>query len=99
LIVTEVKKGTALTAMSIIHSKVALYYASTVNMKGEPEFRDDARDQTGNDSDFIRWVNDDESKNWELGGDFSAKLGFLGNFKTLFVVNRREEDENAIRLS
>ena len=65
--------------------------------EGETEFRDDARDQTGNDPDFIRWVNDDESKNWELGGDFSAKLGFLGNFKTLFVVNRREEDENAIR--
>ncbi|WP_438994569.1 TonB-dependent receptor plug domain-containing protein [Pseudemcibacter sp.] len=65
--------------------------------EGETEFRDDARDQTGDSPDFIRWVNDDSSKNWEVGGDFTTKLGFLGNFKTLFVVNRREEDENAIR--
>ena len=65
--------------------------------EGGSEFRDDARDQTGDDPDFVRWVNDNDSKNWEIGGDFTTKLGFLGNFKTLFVVNRREEDENALR--
>lgn len=65
--------------------------------EGEDQYRDEDRIQTGDNPYYWRWINDDTEENWEVGGDFSTKLGVLGDFKALFVINRRKEDENAIR--
>ncbi|MCC3859816.1 TonB-dependent receptor plug domain-containing protein [Pseudemcibacter aquimaris] len=65
--------------------------------EGENQVRDEARIRTGDSPQSIRWLNDDEEENWEVGGDFSTKVGIFGDFKALFVINRRAEDENAER--
>ncbi len=50
------------------------------------------RDKT---SDMLRpvvWVTDRDADKWEVGGDYTRSLGFLGSLKLLFVINSNKED-------
>ncbi len=54
--------------------------------------------ETGGDPDSLVWDRDSENGKWEFGGDYSRQLGFLGQSKTLFVINRNTEDTEIIRV-
>lgn len=50
------------------------------------------RSKTTNILDPVEWLTERNFGKWEVGGDYSRSLGFLGNLKTLFVVNNNTED-------
>ena len=61
---------------------------STQNQKNNED-----RIRTGDKLENIFWYRDEDQKAWEVGGDYTRNLGFLGRLKTLFVVNHRTEDQ------
>lgn len=66
----------------------------------EPSDRDgfDTRDKT---DDLLRpdiWDSNGKGDEWEIGGDYSRSLGSLGQFKSLFVFNGKDENEIVNRL-
>lgn len=52
----------------------------------------ETRSKTDNTLDPIVWLTDMKFRKWEIGGDYSTDLGFLGSLKALFVINRNTED-------
>ncbi|MEZ5759154.1 MAG: TonB-dependent receptor [Emcibacteraceae bacterium] len=61
---------------------------STQNQKNNED-----RIRTGDVLENILWYRDEDQKAWEVGGDYTRSLGFLGRLKALFVVNHRTEDQ------
>ena len=53
---------------------------------------EETRDKSTDSLRPIFWNADRDVNRWEVGGDYERKLGFLGNLKTLFVVNNTETD-------
>jgi len=60
-------------------------------------FFHEERVELGDDPDSLIWDRDTDNGRWEVGGDYSRNLGFLGRSKTLFVVNRGTEDTEVFR--
>ncbi|MCC3859815.1 TonB-dependent receptor plug domain-containing protein [Pseudemcibacter aquimaris] len=60
-------------------------------------FYTEERIELGDDPDNKFWERDSDNDRWEIGGDFTTSLGFLGRSKTLFVVNRNTEDTEVFR--
>ncbi|MBT6330178.1 MAG: TonB-dependent receptor plug domain-containing protein, partial [Kordiimonadaceae bacterium] len=58
----------------------------------------ETRIETGDDPDSVIWDRDQDNGKWEVGGDYTINLGFLGKFKTLFVVNENSEDIEVTRV-
>lgn len=53
---------------------------------------EETRDKSTDSLRPIFWNADRDVNRWEVGGDYERKLGFLGNLKTLFVINSTETD-------
>lgn len=60
-------------------------------------FFHEERVELGDDPDNLIWDRDTDNGRWEVGGDYSRNLGFLGRSKTLFVVNQNTEDTEVFR--
>lgn len=52
----------------------------------------ETRDKTSDTLRPVVWITDRDSNKWEVGGDYSRSLGFLGDLKTLIVINHTSED-------
>lgn len=52
----------------------------------------ETRIETGDDPDSVVWDRNQDNGKWEVGGDYTIDLGFLGKFKTLFVINENTQD-------
>lgn len=52
----------------------------------------EARDKTSDTLRPVVWLTDRDANKWEVGGDYSRSLGFLGSLKSLFVINHTSED-------
>ena len=59
---------------------------------------DETRVETGDDPDNRIWDQERDNDKWEIGGDYTRNLGFLGVSKTLFVINRNVEDTHVQRV-
>ena len=59
----------------------------------EEEFGDEYRIERGDEPEDILWQKNADKVKWEIGGDYTRRLGELGNLKVLFVVNRENEQE------
>lgn len=57
------------------------------------------RIETGDEPDSLIWDRNSDNDRWEIGGDYNRNLGFLGQSKTLFVINRNTEDTDVSRLN
>lgn len=53
---------------------------------------DEFRIETGDDPDNIFWDTTEDTDKWEVGGDYTRRLGSLGNLKALFVINRNKRE-------
>jgi outer membrane receptor for ferrienterochelin and colicins len=52
----------------------------------------ETRDKTSDALRPILWLTDRDAEKWEVGGDYSRSLGFIGSLKSLFVINHNAED-------
>ncbi|MBT6467195.1 MAG: outer membrane beta-barrel protein [Kordiimonadaceae bacterium] len=55
------------------------------------------RDKTSDSLRPIFWDTDRDDKKWEVGGDYTKNLGFLGSLKSLFVINQSNLDQIVFR--
>ncbi len=53
---------------------------------------EETRDKSSDALRPIFWDSDRDVNRWEIGGDYERNMGFLGNLKTLFVVNETKTD-------
>ncbi len=51
------------------------------------------RNKSTNVLNPVSRISNDDSEQWEIGGDYSKSLGALGNFKALFVINGETDTE------
>ncbi|MDG1708272.1 MAG: TonB-dependent receptor plug domain-containing protein, partial [Emcibacteraceae bacterium] len=54
--------------------------------------------ELGDDPDSRKWDRDTDNGKWEIGGDYSRNISFLGRSKTLFVINDSSEDTEVTRV-
>ncbi len=59
--------------------------------------RDETQNEIGSQPLYTYWDTDQDFNKWEIGGDYSQDLGFLGNLKALFVINSDTEDTTVSR--
>ncbi|MCP5381022.1 MAG: TonB-dependent receptor plug domain-containing protein [Kordiimonadaceae bacterium] len=57
-------------------------------------FTDTALDSDGNRKLSERWTTNGAPTKWEIGGDYSRKLGTVGSLKSLFVFNKENSTIN-----
>lgn len=50
--------------------------------------------ETGDDAEILFWDFREKFLQWEAGGDYTTDVGFLGELKTRFVINRRQNSDN-----
>jgi len=55
------------------------------------------RDKTSDTLRPIFWNTDRDDNKWEVGGDYSKNLEYLGALKTLFVINQSKLDQTVFR--
>lgn len=55
-------------------------------------FGEELRESSSDPLSPALWDVDSDVDNWEVGGDYSVDLGFLGQLKALFVVNQNKRD-------
>ncbi len=59
--------------------------------KYEPRFTEDLNQP----EQLQYWKEDQKSQKWEIGGDYTSKIGSLGVWKTLFIANRDRIDKQS----
>lgn len=55
-------------------------------------FGEELRESSNDPLNPAFWDVDNDIDNWEVGGDYSIDLGFLGQLKALFVINQNKQD-------